>query len=878
MNKSFPKGSIWRKCDLQIQPIKQEWLSSVNNDNTKNKIKNSVNDFLKVAKNKSIEVIAITDHNCGQAIDCAISNSYNIKVIPGVELDAKEGWHLLMLFSPEYKERLGKNNWSEVIEVFLLNVCKIESPFFNLDNTIKKVEITTKDLIKKVWNENIGLPIFAHCCSDDGFFKRADNQSRKEILNLFCESKAFFCFEIKNKINQIKEIKTKIKNLSRHELPIPIISSSDASNAGNVGSCITWIKADPNYEGLKQIIYEPDLRVKIQTENPTESETYSMIDYLKIKLPDKVKIKDESGEISDFCLNGSFEIEFSNNLTCIIGGRGTGKSTLIHLIYNKWAPRSLDKLHSINSPLNNLIFSPQTLNKINEFTNCEVPNQVEFFFQNEIEESAKNIKSMSKLISHRLYNLSSLDNKNSLQKLKEKWEISKDEINNLINAYDNIAEIDTTIYSIRENIRILKKQIDIIKSDEYQKFQRKIKELTEKMVDFSQYQQENENLGKEIGLLIDLLDQYNWSDTQGRHALINLKKSLNRYRNILQKKLKEIGEVYNINKFPQKLSDLKREFKEYLSKRGLSAENIEELAGANLKIKEFEKQVQKSKLKKKPYEKIFKRKDEIIKGIKTCYLSYYERFTQVTVVLGEKLAGLSISDKKIQFQLKKDHSVLISKVVDFVKECFKDTTILRSDFIENVIFKDADIESYAINKENIRTFVNSTTNSEKHRLLIQELINDNIFLEKLYFRLLKYFYNINNIQIFTKLGTKFLKNTSFGERCGIVIAIVLVAGTNPIVIDQPEDHLDGKYISDVLVPLIRKQKTNRQIILITRDANIVIGSDAEIIHILEIENEKTEFYPATIENKTYRDKYIWILDGGEKAFLKRERRYNIITY
>lgn len=878
MNKSFPKGSIWRKCDLHIQPIKQEWLSSVNNDNTKNKIKNSVNDFLKVAKNKSIEVIAITDHNCGQAIDCAISNSYNIKVIPGVELDAKEGWHLLMLFSPEYKERLGKNEWSEVIEVFLLNVCKIESPFFNLDNTIKKVEITTKDLIKKVWNENIGLPLFAHCCSDDGFFKRADNQSRKEILNLFCESKAFFCFEIKNKINQIKEIKTKIKNLSRYKLPIPIISSSDASNAGNVGSCSTWIKADPNYEGLKQIIYEPDLRVKIQTENPAESETYSMIDYLKIKLPDKVKIKDESGEISDFCLNGSFEIEFSNNLTCIIGGRGAGKSTLIHLIYNKWAPRSLDKLHSINSPLNNLIFLPQTLKKINEFTNCEVPNQVEFFFQNEIEESAKNIKSMSKLISHRLYNLSSLDNKNSLQKLKEKWEISKDEINNLINAYDNIAEINTTIYSIRENIRILKKQIGIIKSDEYQNFQRKIKELTEKMADFSQYQQENENLCKEISLLIDLMDQYNWSDTQGRQALINLKKSLNRYRNILQKKLKEIGEVYNINKFPQKLSDLKREFREYLSKRGLSAENIEELAGANLKIKEFEKQVQKSKLEKKPYEKIFKRKDEIIKGIKTCYLSYYERFTQVTVVLGEKLAGLSISDKKIQFQLKKDHSVLISKVVDFVKECFKDTTILRSDFIENVIFKDADIESYAINKENIRTFVNSTTNSEKHRLLIQELINDNIFLEKLYLRLLKYFYNINNIQIFTKLGTKFLKNTSFGERCGIVIAIVLVAGTNPIVIDQPEDHLDGKYISDVLVPLIRKQKTNRQIILITRDANIVIGSDAELIHILEIENEKTEFYPATIENKTCRDKYIWILDGGEKAFLKRERRYNIITY
>ena len=34
MNEFSPKGSIWRKWDLQIQPIKQEWFSSINDDNT----------------------------------------------------------------------------------------------------------------------------------------------------------------------------------------------------------------------------------------------------------------------------------------------------------------------------------------------------------------------------------------------------------------------------------------------------------------------------------------------------------------------------------------------------------------------------------------------------------------------------------------------------------------------------------------------------------------------------------------------------------------------------------------------------------------------------------------------------------------------------
>ncbi len=75
--------------------------------------------------------------------------------------------------------------------------------------------------------------------------------------------------------------------------------------------------------------------------------------------------------------------------------------------------------------------------------------------------------------------------------------------------------------------------------------------------------------------------------------------------------------------------------------------------------------------------------------------------------------------------------------------------------------------------------------------------------------MLKHHYSIDNIHVQTKLGGKLLEKTSFGERCGIVISIILVAGTNPIVIDQLEDHLDGKFISRVLVPLLRQQKHNR---------------------------------------------------------------------
>ena len=101
----------------------------------------------------------------------------------------------------------------------------------------------------------------------------------------------------------------------------------------------------------------------------------------------------------------------------------------------------------------------------------------------------------------------------------------------------------------------------------------------------------------------------------------------------------------------------------------------------------------------------------------------------------------------------------------------------------------------------------------------------------------------------------------------------LVAGTNPIIIDQPEDNLDGKYISNVIVPLIRSQKQRRQIILVTRDANIAIGGDSELILILDKEESGTALLPTTIENREIRPKYIWILDGGALAFQKREEKY-----
>lgn len=659
----------------------------------------------------------------------------------------------------------------------------------------------------------------------------------------------------------------------------PSLHGSDAHNISQLcrpeNGKFCWIKADPTFEGLKQVIYEPELRIKVQEDDPSESVTFAKVNSITISLPEKLKIKDESGEKTDFCLNGTYNLEISDNLTCIIGGRGSGKSTLAHIMYNSWIDHDPKKLPLISSPLLNLDLQPSPLRKVAEYTVCEVPSQTEFFFQNEIEHAAKNIKSMSILISSRLERLSSIDGAETLDTLRATWDVSSNSIEELITAYDGIAGIDAQIQKAQESISTLRKQTQIIKSDEYRTFQAEIGKLTSKIADFKSYETDYEKLIKQIDSLSSFMITLHWTDEQGKTILETLQRAIDDHKQKLQKAFSVTNAQYAAQDYPAQLAKSQEELSEYLKTRGLSPENVQELAQANTRIKELEEEIRQARLKIAPYEKVYAAKTQTIESCKVAYEAYQKRFLEVSTSLQARLAGLSISRKEITFELHVNYSLLKTNLVNFIKKSLGEDTALRSDALERLLFEDTDIEVCILNKEAIRERLTQSTKAEKHRQVVLELLNDDVFLERFYLKMVKSYYSIDNINVHTKLGGKMLQNTSFGERCGIVIAIVLVAGTNPIVIDQPEDHLDGKFISDILVPLLRKQKRNRQIILITRDANVVVGGDAELIHILDPTDEKTVILPASIEDLSCREKYIWILDGGAEAFERREQKYAI---
>ncbi|KAA6330248.1 hypothetical protein EZS27_021020 [termite gut metagenome] len=124
------------------------------------------------------------------------------------------------------------------------------------------------------------------------------------------------------------------KKLSDSNVNCKLLDCSDAhhnidsTNKDRIGNCNTWIKADPTFEGLKQVLYEYEERVRVQDINPDLNFEKAL--FTEIQFSRNVDV------FNDEMDNVTFKectIPLNNNLISIIGGRGTGKSILIDYKY-----------------------------------------------------------------------------------------------------------------------------------------------------------------------------------------------------------------------------------------------------------------------------------------------------------------------------------------------------------------------------------------------------------------------------------------------------------------------------------------------------------------------------------------------------------------
>nr|WP_242464590.1 AAA family ATPase [Halorhodospira abdelmalekii] len=120
---------------------------------------------------------------------------------------------------------------------------------------------------------------------------------------------------------------------------------------------------------------------------------------------------------------------------------------------------------------------------------------------------------------------------------------------------------------------------------------------------------------------------------------------------------------------------------------------------------------------------------------------------------------------------------------------------------------------------------------------------------------------------------KSIEQASAGQRAAAMLAFLLAHGSEPIVLDQPEDDLDNHLIYNLVVRQLRENKQRRQIIAVTHNPNIVVNGDAEMLHALDFRGGQCRVIEkGSLQEKAMRDEVCHVMEGGRDAFERRYRR------
>jgi energy-coupling factor transporter ATP-binding protein EcfA2 len=118
-----------------------------------------------------------------------------------------------------------------------------------------------------------------------------------------------------------------------------------------------------------------------------------------------------------------------------------------------------------------------------------------------------------------------------------------------------------------------------------------------------------------------------------------------------------------------------------------------------------------------------------------------------------------------------------------------------------------------------------------------------------------------------------IQEGSPGQKTAALLAFLLSYGEVPIVLDQPEDDLDNHLIYNLIVAQLREVKPHRQVVVVTHNANIVVNGDAELVVALAALGGQTQMEClGSLQKKNVRETICMVMEGGRKAFEQRYRR------
>lgn len=878
----YPRGSEWRKWDLHIHTPASDGTGTAE-------------EIVNKAIEEGLSVIAITDHHSVDYIDQvkAVAKGKELSVISGVEFRSEYGSksvHFIAYFPDEYnRTKLDSNALKDLILAPLnLSRTKIiakgreQDPLLNEDDAFKRgmflVQVDFKaasDLIHKYG----GIISVHNGSKENGLDKEVKHLGKapKNAHSLY-ECLGTLKEELMKNYVDICDIEKEgdDEEFYLNTFSKPSILTSDAHKYGDIGRRFTWIKADPTFEGLKQILYEPESRVRIQEMNPNNKAGYQVIDTITLN---------ESG----FWIG---ELYMNPYLNTIIGGRSTGKSTLLQCVAKKLG-QSIGKDEDTKKGQ----FINQHYDSISikwKDGEIDTPREIMFFPQNHMIDLASDPKELNSLLEKIVNEKDSNHLLDDYKKFLGQAQITiSGQVNQLFLEQSKITNqialkkqkgdekgIESEIIKIKEKIEKIKSDSQISEDE--------IKKYNELTTSIAQKQGDIKIIESDIKIINEIVPD-NLFNSYFKNELDSLSEE---ERKKLSTKLEEIKTVA-LENWKNELSK-EKEFLQYLKQK--KSQEVECIQNADIYKKGFE---------------YFQKNRE-----------YRELQEQLKVEV-EKLASIKELDKIIQ-QLKINIDTLVQSIIDNHFDYYNKLIDLK----DNLLFEYSDVSislKRSLKVERLRSFLEERHNLrgyerqgyidnfvKEYKLGHIKEITKQYLMDALSNQLeYKGGYVANNVAS-ELLSTNWFGITynleyekdsfddmSQGKKSFVILKLLLDFSDKkcPILLDQPEDSLDNRAIYNELVEYLRKKKLDRQLIIVTHNSNVVVSADSENVIVANqngTENRnrdslKFQYVNGALENtmpKNYKEELVLvsqgirehvceILEGGIEAFKKREQKYGI---
>jgi len=686
-----------------------------------------------------------------------------------------------------------------------------------------------------------------------------------------------------------------------------------------LGHCFTWAKANPTFEGLREIQYEYDLRVHIQETEPNPKIPYEVIKEVRFIT------NDFSNKIFT-----TEPIKLNADLNVVIGGKSSGKSLLLYHIANTIDPKQVlkkedgtddkkkedkyaFKKRQIDFEVTWANGTKQLLsqNSNDSITNFSILYIPQAYIQRLADtEGKKTRKEVGKIIREILKQKqeASDDYNQFLTEVKrldttrenlisqyvttlDIYETGLENIKNVgnkdaINAY--ITELKNQIRELKQNsevteamqieydklradVQLLNSELHTLKNDRGKtegfkyNFQNLINELvTLKKQSIAEIQNEEvqtglEELLKDIELLPDIISKIELGFLHGESGIISKKeKEVNQKIEDNNSRLKPIAEKFN--------------GKEEIER--IEQQILDEIAKLD-KINSYEAEIQIKK----------QQNDEAKRKLLDEYRLTFKQYTSIVEKLNAR--GKEIPELILNGTTKFYTNRFYARLEELINN--KQSSWL---FDDNILFEEdkdindiPNINSLTENLEKLFNFVIDDSIVLKKGVTKKDVINA-LFKDD--------FFDYWEI----KSGNDEIADMSPGK-AGLVLLKLLIELSDskcPILIDQPEDNLDNRSIYSDLVQYIRNKKSLRQFIVVTHNPNIVVGADADNVIVanqndqdpsrknanfqfdyisgaLEFSFSKKDNPENILTSMGIREHVTEILEGGKEAFQKRESKY-----